>query len=1263
MSPLQLLSNGAYHVALLPSGEGRSVWNGLAITRWREDAALGSGGSAIFLRDDNDGSIRRAGQAVADTGAALQSRLDVAVAADADVELRRLQLTNRSAAEQSGSATSYVELVLATASTDAAHPAFSKLFVVTELDPRHGTILATRRPSAPSDPTPWIFHQAIASNATGALSFESDRMQFIGRGRDVLTSDALHSGAALAGRFGPVLDPIAAVRVPFRLPPGATCTIDWTTGAAGSRDECLALARRCREAGAADRMLGRRFDFRQRTLARIGASEKDARRFERLAASILLAGATTRASASEIARNRRGQPSLWAFAISGDVPIVVAEVVRADAVALARQLLQAHAFWSSHGLKTELLLLHGRSQGADVGALDRLRAEIDGLGMADEMSKPDGIFVHDRDGIDEDALRLLRSAARIAVPESASSLATWLQADADAPAPSFARASQPRRSDSAAGDGNAVAGDNGHGRFGPDGREYRIAVTRSRMTPLPWTNVIANPGFGTLVSETGSCSTWSENSQQFRLTPWSNDPVSDPSGEAFYLSDEGTGDVWSPTVLPTSSEATVQVRHGFGYSTFDRLVHGIASTLRIHVAIDQPVKFSTLTLQNVSGEARRLAIVGYVEWVLGDERAKQLMHVVTEFARDQRAVFARNGYNTDFAGRMAFFAVDGVGHAELEVGGDRGEFFGADATRAMPAALRQPRWSGRVGAALDPCAAIRVVLTLAPGERREIVFRLGAGASAEAAHALAAASADRAAETFAAAQAHWDRSLGAIQVRTPDRAVDALANGWLLYQVIGARLWGRTAFYQSSGAYGFRDQLQDVMALVHAAPGLVREHLLRAAARQFVEGDVQHWWHPPSGKGVRTRCSDDYLWLPFVTCRYVEVTGDAGVLDEPCPFLQGRALKDGEASDYGQPDVARESASLYEHCRRALAHARARGRHGLPLIGAGDWNDGMNLVGIGGAGESVWLAFFLIAVLKRFAPIARSRGDESLARQCEDDAAQLRTNVEASAWDGEWYLRAWFDDGTPIGSAANTECRIDSIAQSWSVLSGAASSERGTAAMAALQRHLVRDEIRIVQLLEPPFDVSRPSPGYIQGYVPGVRENGGQYTHAAVWAALAFAAIGDSDRAWRLFGMLNPVRHGDSAERIAVYKTEPYVVAGDVYAFAPHAGRGGWTWYTGSAGWMYQLLVEWLLGVRRRGDRLVLRPLLPGDWEAFDVSYRFGATTFDIAVRAAAADADAELTVDGTRSTDGTVALVDDGARHQVVLAVARGAAHATTIQ
>ncbi|HEX4233401.1 MAG TPA: hypothetical protein VH041_03780 [Caldimonas sp.] len=1256
MPRLQLLSNGKYHVVLAPSGSGRSRWNDVAITRWREDAALGCGGAALFVRDE-DGSTWAATDGDDATGRSLRTQVEVAVARDDDVELRRLRLSNATRRDRDAVVTSYLELALAAAATDSAHPAFNKLFVVTEVDPASATILATHRRTAPGDATPWVFHQAVADCARGETSFETDRMQFIGRGREVASSEALQTGAPLAGHVGSVLDPIVALRLSLRLPPGGSGIVDWTTGAASSRDECIAMAKRCRDAGAGDRILAGGRDFRAQTLQRLGASDDDAALFERLAGSILVADAQTRAPSSETARNRRGQSSLWAFGLSGDLPIVVVEAESAAAIAPVRQWLRAHAFWRGHGLNTELLVLHGRADAADPALLDRIHAEIDAIGATADVARPGGVFLHDRAHTDDADRLLLHSVARIVADggdRSPAALAAaelrWPSAVVTTKEESIGPTAQPPRT------GVALAADNGHGGFGIDGREYVITTARSWMTPLPWTNVIANPGFGTIVSESGSSSTWSENSHEFRLTPWSNDPVSDPSGEAIYIRDEDSGDLWSPTVLPTRSATPTLVRHGFGYSTFEHTEHEIATTLRIHVAIDLPVKYSTLALHNRSSRPRRLAVTGYVEWVLGDERAKTLLHVVTEFDPERRAVFASNGYNTDFAGRTAGFAVDPIaGNDRLDVCADRGEFFGNSGRRA-PAALAARGWSGRVGAALDPCAALRVPVVLAPGDRCEVVFRLLAAGSDAEARALVASSAGRTDETLSAAHAEWSSALGAVQVRTPDAGLNALANGWLLYQVIGSRLWGRTAFYQSSGAYGFRDQLQDVMALVHARPALAREHLLRAAARQFEDGDVQHWWHPPSGKGIRTRCSDDYLWLPLVACRYVEVTGDVGVLDESSHFLQGRALKDGEASNYEQPSILPATATLYEHCRRAIVHSRPRGAHGLPLMGSGDWNDGMNLIGIGGRGESVWLAFFLIVVLERFAALALRRGDADVAASCNADAAALRHAVEASAWDGDWYLRAWFDDGTPVGAAANRECRIDAIAQSWAVLSGAASAGRAAAAMESLHRHLVRPDARVVQLLDPPFDVSEPWPGYIQGYVPGVRENGGQYTHGAVWAALAFATLGDRRRAWQLFDLLDPVRHGDSAERIAIYKTEPYVTAGDVYAIGRLAGRGGWTWYTGSAGWMYQLIVEGLLGLKREATQLAMRPLLPDDWDGFELRYRFGSTVFDIAVRAAAPGEPSTLTVDGVPWAGLKIELVDDGAAHQAVLAVERGA-------
>ena len=801
-----------------------------------------------------------------------------------------------------------------------------------------------------------------------------------------------------------------------------------------------------------------------------------------------------------------------------------------------------------------------------------------------------------------------------------------------------------------------LVADNGHGGFSADLREYVVRVSRSHMTPAPWVNVIASPGFGTLISESGSASTWSENAHEFRLTPWSNDPVADPNSEAFYIRDDASGSFWSPTLLPARSAGSFLARHGFGYSVFEHVEEGIESALRVHVAIDAPVKFSALTLRNRSDSARSLSVTGYLDWVLGDERAKTLMHVVTELDPETGAVFARNAYQTDFAGRTAFFDVDVAAEDSVHgdrrsASGDRGDFFGQGGTRAAPAALARPQLRGRFGAALDPCAALRVVVDLAPGEAREVIFRVGAGKTLGEARELVRRwrGAAAARESFAAVQEYWHRSLGAVEVRSPDATVNALANGWLVYQVLASRLWGRTAFYQSSGAFGFRDQLQDVMALVHSEPELVREHLLRAASRQFVEGDVQHWWHPPTGKGVRTRCSDDFLWLPLVTSRYVDVTGDAGVLDAVCPFLESRPLRDGEQSNYELPNVANEQACLYEHCVRAIRLGLRYGAHGLPLMGAGDWNDGMNLVGAGGKGESVWLAFFLIAVLRRFAPLARARSEGAFADECESEAEALRERVEATSWDGAWYLRAYFDDGSPLGSARNAECRIDSIAQSWAVLSGAAPAARARTAMESVYRELVNADIGVVQLLTPPFDSSLPPPGYIQGYVPGVRENGGQYTHAAIWVAL-----GDAERAWALFNLLAPIRHGANATDIATYRVEPYVVAGDVYASPEHAGRGGWTWYTGSAGWMYQLLVEALLGLERRGNQFRVRPLLPKHWPAFEMRCRFGASSYEIVCREAAAGEAPRVSVDGVEAADGWVMLAGDGRTRRVAVSVSR---------
>jgi cyclic beta-1,2-glucan synthetase len=793
---------------------------------------------------------------------------------------------------------------------------------------------------------------------------------------------------------------------------------------------------------------------------------------------------------------------------------------------------------------------------------------------------------------------------------------------------------------------------NGLGGFTPDGREYVITTAHGQVTPAPWANVLANPHFGTVISESGPAYTWSENAHEFRLTPWGNDPVCDSSGEAFYIRDEERGHFWSPAPLPSRGATPYVTRHGLGYSVFEHTERGIRSEMWVYVALDASIKFTVLKVRNESGRSRRLSAFGYAEWVLGDLRPKTTMQVITELDPNSGALFARNSYNTEFVDRVAFFDVD---DAPRTVSGDRTEFLGRNGTLRNPAAMTRLRLSGRVGPALDPCAAIQVPFELADGQEREIIFRLGAGRDVDDAGKLVrrfrgASAAHRALE---AVWQYWNNTLGAVQVETPDQSVNILANGWLVYQTLACRVWARSGYYQSGGAFGFRDQLQDVMALIHAEPRLVREHLLLCAAHQFTEGDVQHWWHPPTGRGVRTRCSDDFLWLPLAACRYVLSSGDTGVLDETVRFIEGRLVNPDEDSYYDLPHASDETASLYDHCVRAILKGLSQGEHGLPLIGSGDWNDGMNLVGLHGKGESVWLGFFLYEVLVRFSEIARLHGDLPFVERCRTEATELRRNIEQNGWDGEWYLRAFFDDGTPLGSASNPECRIDSIAQSWSVLSGAGDAERSAMAMEAVDKRLVRRDHKLIQLLDPPFDKSDLDPGYIKGYVPGVRENGGQYTHAAIWTAMAFAALGDGNRAWELLGMINPINHARSPEEIVSYKGEPYVAAADVYAVSPHIGRGGWTWYTGSAGWMYRLIVESLLGLRLETDKLRFVPCLPGEWHAIKMHYRYRETTYHITVLQTRDNSAESVIVDGVEQSGKTISLIDDRQEHLVEVRIA----------
>lgn len=1282
---VHLLSNGSYNVLLSNMGGGYSSWRDVDLTRWQADGVLDPWGTWIYIQELNKNTKKEsrlwsasyqpipgdaesmqvtyfAHMAVYQrTQKSITSTMEVTVAPDDPVEIRRVHLHNNNDHPRNLRLTSYGEVILTPQAADARHPAFNKLFIESEFVPEHNLQIFMRRPRSNQESPIYMGHMLVVEGSEVIARHEADRYRFIGRGRSLRKPAALTSEQYLTGTTGATLDPIFALGQEISLKPHESATLAFLTFAGESREEIIALASRYHSWTLVERSFYQASIAAQSWLAKQQISTQAFKVILQTLSALVYSFKAVRASPETIAANQLGQSGLWRFGLSGDHPILLVELDDPKQIDLVREALQVHEYLRNRRYLMDVVILNQQQTdyGAELkGLLYRLVSKMNG---EEWLNQRGGIYILNGDQMRSDERTLLQTAARVLLVGEKGSLANQMPGYS-IPVhhlPEF----MPTRQ--AAGKANAAIapqtlplekkGDlkffNGYGGFSADGREYVIELPPNKNTPAPWVNVIGYPDFGFMVSETGSQCTWALNSGENRLTPWSNDAVRDPTGEALYLRDEETGEVWTPTPLPSGADQPCRVTHGAGYTIFEHNSHGLRQILTLFASPEDPVKIVHLKVENTLAHNRRITATQYVEWVLGTTHAASMAYIIPEYDSTQECLLATNPYNAEFSSRVAFLIASKAVHG---LTADRAEFLGRGGTPGFPIALHRLGLETRITPGEDPCAVLQLHLDLRPGAVEEIYFVLGEGNDKK--HALRLARKYHNPAFVGAAlkrtRLFWNRLLNTVQVHTPDPATDLILNRWMLYQTLSCRIWGRTGFYQSSGAFGFRDQLQDVLALLPIDPAITRGQILNAAQHQFEEGDVMHWWHPPSGRGVRTRISDDLLWLPYITARYVESTGDKSLLDEKIPFRKAPPLEKDQDERYGEFPPTEQSLSLMEHCLLAIDKGTTTGSHGLPLIGTGDWNDGLNRVGENGQGESIWLAWFLCDVLNRFASICEHRGDNKTSQRFKARAKKYSAAVELSAWDGAWYRRAFYDGGTPLGSIQDAECQIDSIAQSWAVLSGMGDLKRSRRAMQAVLDRLVLPSDRLALLFTPPFDKTPLDPGYIKGYLPGTRENGGQYTHAAIWTAWAFACLGDGIQAGALFDLLNPVLQSDTKEKCSVYRVEPYVIAADIYSKEPYVRRGGWTWYSGSAAWMYRLGLEAILGFHKVGNSLHIDPVIPPAWDGFEIRYQFGESVYCLQVKNPehVTRHVRQIILDGQLLNNGPVPLVDDHHEHRVVV-------------